>query len=442
LNSNQVHTKYAHLLILLILLFAFFLRTYQLDTQSLRGDEAATVHYSAMPVTELWELSRITDPHPPGYYLLLHPWQWLLGKNAWLMRYTGVIASLLCVAALYTLARITIRNTSIALLAATLFALNPFLIWLAQDLRSYPVFTLLGLLSSWALWIALTRKTIPRPSPLAPWLFYILFTVACLYIHYYAVFLILFQSLFVILNAKNFWSKKWIWLISQVTIGILIIPGLYLASNLADQAAGGIDTIPTSEILRRSFATLLTGFTIDATPGVWVSLLLVPVWIIGLITLLRRNFTIGTFWGLFFAVPVVSVIALSIGRPFFKERFFIQALPAFEVLLAVGFLTLWKFPLTTSNAPRTTHYVFRFISLLLLITLLFFNLHALNNYFTDPAYAKAPPWRLYHDYVNDNARSGDLMLTNFPEASVSYYTPDNIPFRVIPDKRDQPVEDL
>ena len=40
------------LLLLLLLLLAFFLRTYRLDSQALRGDEAATVLYSALPITE------------------------------------------------------------------------------------------------------------------------------------------------------------------------------------------------------------------------------------------------------------------------------------------------------------------------------------------------------------------------------------------------------
>lgn len=442
-----------NLFILAVLLLAFLLRVYQLDDHSLRGDEAATVHYAAMPVTELWELSRITDPHPPGYYLLLRPWQWLLGKNAWLMRYTGVMAGLLSLAALYTLARLTLRNATLALFAAALLAVNPFQIWLAQDLRAYSIFMLFGLLSSGALWLALNANP-PLPQegeagwvspqwgeleggrhPVVLWAFYIILTTATLYLHYYAVFLILFQGLFVILNARTFWAKKWPWLVSQIAVGLLILPGLYLASNLAGQAAGGIDTLPTAEILRRAAAALLTGFTLEAAPGLWISLLLAPVWITGLISLLRRNITTGTFWALFFAVPVISVIALSINRPFFKERFFIQALPAFEILLAAGFLKLWR-------ARPPTQTALRALSALLLLTLLAFNLHSLNNYFTDPAYAKAPPWRLYRDYVRDHARPGDLVLTNFPEASVSYYTPDGVPFRVIPDKRDQPAADL
>ena len=43
-----------HLLILLMLLTAFWLRLYRLDVQSLRGDEAATVLYAALPLTDLW----------------------------------------------------------------------------------------------------------------------------------------------------------------------------------------------------------------------------------------------------------------------------------------------------------------------------------------------------------------------------------------------------
>ena len=140
---------------LLLLLLAFLLRVYQLDSQALRGDEAATVLYSALPITALWELSRITDPHPPLYYLMLHPWQWLAGESAWAMRFAGAAASTLAVAALYALAQRTLRSTGVSLLAAALLAINPFQIWLAQDIRSYPFFTLFGLLSAAALWWAL-----------------------------------------------------------------------------------------------------------------------------------------------------------------------------------------------------------------------------------------------------------------------------------------------
>lgn len=427
------------LAIFVILLIAFFLRTYQLGDQSLRGDEAATVLYSALSITDLWELSRITDPHPPFYYLLLHPWQAMVGEEAWVMRFAGVVASLLSVATLYALARRTLKAYTISLLATTLLALNAFQIWLAQDIRSYPFFTLLGLFSSGTLWLALKQ---PK-TRLTPWLLYVLLTVASLYVHYYTVFLIAFQGLFVLFNLKKFWDKKWLWLISQIVIALAISPGLRLAYNFIGQAAGGIETIPTTATFQRASTALLTGFTIDGTWGLGLSLLLAPVWLIGLMTLWRWDVTTGSFWTLFFIVPVAGVIALSIDRPFFKERFLIQAQPAFELLLAVGFLRLAGVrqastqPRATSQSPTSR---LRVVAAILLALLLYANTLALSNYFIDPAYAKSPPWHLYRDYVSREARPGDVMLTNFPEAAVSYYSPNDLPFYVTPAERDRPVE--
>lgn len=463
---------YSRPVLLLLLVVAFSLRVYALDSQSLRGDEAATVHYSAMPVTGLWELSSITDPHPPLYYLLLHPWQWWLGEGEWPMRFAGVLASVLAVAALYRLGRQTHLSTLICLLAAGLLAVNPLQVWLAQDVRAYALFTLLGLLSAGALWSALHQR--PRlklnrlesgpsaPGPAlaqvsvrqgarqsAPWLLYVFFTVACLYTHYYTIFLIAFEGLFVLLHARKFWVSRWPWLASQLVIGLAILPGLQLAYNFAGQAAGGIETIPTTDILRLASTALLTGFTISDNWGLWLSLLLAPLWLAGLVSLLRQNQTIGLFWTLFFAAPVLGVIGLSIGRPFFKERFLIQAQPAFEVLLAAGLVALFQLangpksktaneqhPVRITSRPLNRRYAWRFLVPLMLGLLLLGNSVALANYFTNPAYAKATPWRLYHDYVSDHAQPGDVMLTNFPEAAVSYYSPNVLPFYVVPAERD------
>ena len=488
------------LTIVLMLLAAFALRVYRLDAQSLRGDEAATVLYAALPLTDLWELSRITDPHPPLFYALLHPWQWLLSDEAWVMRFVGVITGTLAVAALYRLARVSLHQRSVSLPAAALLALNPLQIWLAQDIRSYPLFTLLGLLSSWALWTALTgtqggrgagvqgRKDAEmqgrrgagvqgyrgaraqtdsphaiRHSPFTihnsqflAWLIYILLTVASLYTHYYTVFLIAFQGIFALANAKRFWYQKWPWLASQIAIGILIIPGLLLAANfIGGEAGGGVAVIGLAEILRRTAAALLTGFTINASWSLWLSLILLPIWIIGLVALLRHNFTSGSFWALFFAVPTLGVILLAIDRPFFKERFLIQAQPAFMVLLSMGLLSIlnasgWHLTGRKKEKRRgglqrprpAARFGLRIFALLALALLLPANLAAIVNYHTDPTYAKAPPWRLYHEFVRDQANPDDVMLTNFPEAAVSYYSPDGVPFYVVPAERGQTTAEL
>jgi len=459
----KIIIKHPQLYIILIIWLAFGLRTYHLADQSLRGDEAATVLYSAMPITELWELSRITDPHPPLYYALLHPWQWLLGEAAWPMRFFGVIASTLAIALLYRLTYQTLSEkhiiqaqaktsipliTIISLGAAFFLAINPLQIWLAQDLRSYPLFMVMGLLSSFALWQAVGSKeqTANRKLQITNYSLqftpYIFLTTACLYIHYYTVFLIAFQGLFVLLNLSHFRQRLGAWIISQIVIGILITPGLLLAYGFIGEAAGGIETIPTTEILQLASTAMLTGFTIEAEWGLLISLILLPVWMLGLISLLRFNWITGTFWGLFFAIPIIGVIGLSIGRPFFKERFLIQAQPALMVLLAVGFWRIANLKLTIvsnkiAKAQFFRQWLFSGIATVGLLLLLFVNSVSLSNYFTNPNYAKAKPWRLYHDHIKRHAEPGDVMLTNFPEASVSYYSPNQLPFYVVPEERDR-----
>jgi hypothetical protein len=420
-------------IILFVVLVAFGLRVVYLDAQSLRGDEAATILYSAIPLGDLWELSRITDPHPPLYYAMLHPWQRVAGDNSFTMRFAGVLASVLAVAVLYRVAHQTLGNIPLALLAAALLAINPLQIWLAQDVRSYPFFVLFGLLSSWALWAAL--KSAPTRSPfraLWPWLFYIVLTVTCVYIHYYTVFLIAFQGIFVLLNLKHFWNVKWKWGFSQVFIGVLILPGLGLAYNfVGGEAGGGVAVAGLAEIGQRTGAALLTGFTIEPTWGLWLSLLMLPIWLAGMVILLRQNRVSGSFWTLFLVVPVAGVIILALGRPLFKERFLVQAHPAFLVMISAGLLWLFNH----RRYPGFIRFAGPVVASLMLLLLVSINFYAILNYHTDPAYVKAPPWHFYHDYLEEHYRPGDVMLTNFPEAAVSYYSPDGIPFYVVPAER-------
>jgi hypothetical protein len=420
--------------ILIILLVAFALRVYQLDYHALRGDEAATVLYSAIPLSDLWELSRITDPHPPLYYALLHPWQQFVGDTPWIMRFAGVAAGVMAIAVLFRLVVETLHRLPLALLATTLLAINPLQVWLAQDVRSYPFFLLIGLLSSWALWVALHRHQTYSYAPrrYALWLLYIVATVTGLYIHYYTVFLIAFQGLFVLLHIRHFWQTRWLWALSQLSVLLLILPGLALAYNFAGgEAGGGVAVAGLAEIGQRTGAALLTGFTIDPTWGVWLSVLMLPVWLTGMVILLRKEPVSGAFWGLYLIVPVAGVIFLALGRPLFKERFLVQAHPAFLVMVSAGLLWL----LNRRRLSGFMRYAGPVAAALLLALLVFSNLVAITNYHSDPVYAKAPPWHLYQNHVAKYYLPGDVMLTNFPEAAVSYYNPAGVPFYVVPAER-------
>ena len=93
-----------------------------------------------------------------------------------------------------------------------------------------------------------------------------------------------------------------------------------------------------------------------------------------------------------------------------------------------------------ATPTRNSQLALRLASALLLALLLYVNTLALSNYFADPVYAKAPPWQLFHNYVKQKAKADDVMLTNFPEAAVSYYSPNGLPFYVVPVERDRSIE--
>jgi hypothetical protein len=62
--------------LLLALLLAFALRLHRLGAESLWYDETVSVHLARLPVAAMLAHTA-GDIHPPGYYLLLHGWQWL-----------------------------------------------------------------------------------------------------------------------------------------------------------------------------------------------------------------------------------------------------------------------------------------------------------------------------------------------------------------------------
>ena len=57
----------------------------------------------------------------------------------------------------------------------------------------------------------------------------------------------------------------------------------------------------------------------------------------------------------------------------------------------------------------------------------------LQNYWTQPAYAKAPDWRGLTRIINAHAQPGDLIVQNFPEMSLLYYDRTKLPLVVYPE---------
>ena len=152
---------------LLVLALAGLTRFWRLGLHSFWFDEAVSLGWAAKDPATIWRSTfpLVEDKHPPAYYLALHFWQQLLepiglDRNDAALRSLGAILGVLTVLGLLLLARrLSGRPTS--LLAGSLAALSPALVWYSQELRMFQPATL-GLV--WAAYFLATAPGRERAS--------------------------------------------------------------------------------------------------------------------------------------------------------------------------------------------------------------------------------------------------------------------------------------
>ncbi|MEK9161909.1 MAG: glycosyltransferase family 39 protein, partial [Chloroflexota bacterium] len=125
-------------ILLFIIFIAFTLRVHLLGNQELRGDEGFSWNYIQDPIQEIVpRILREGDPQPPIHYWLLWLWVKFTGDSEFAMRAWSTMLSLMLVPLTYHFARKFWDNDStVAIIAASIMAIHPQQIWLAQDVRN------------------------------------------------------------------------------------------------------------------------------------------------------------------------------------------------------------------------------------------------------------------------------------------------------------------
>lgn len=185
-----------------VLLLALGLRGHSLATRSLWFDEAFSWRLTEFPLVEM--VQRVgRDNHPPLYFLLLKAWSAVFGVSEWALRGLSVLLGGATIAGIYLFTweafrrpdettEQTMRRRRLALFAATAVAFSVFQIRWAWEVRMYTLGTALAAFSSWAFFRALHAP----PSAVRPWLLFGLLDLLFAYTHYYALFSIVAQALF------------------------------------------------------------------------------------------------------------------------------------------------------------------------------------------------------------------------------------------------------
>jgi mannosyltransferase len=185
-----------------VVLTGLGIRSYHLSARSLWFDEAFCWKLTQLPASEV--LSRVArDNHPPLYFLLLKVWVAVFGDSAFALRGLSVVCGGLTIGGMYLFAAEAFRGRGgegktaaggreIGLVVAALVALNVFQIRWAWEARMYTMGTALVALSSWTLFRALHASE----QTIRPWLVYAFLTLLFAYTHYYALFSIAAQAVF------------------------------------------------------------------------------------------------------------------------------------------------------------------------------------------------------------------------------------------------------
>ena len=343
---------------LLILIFAFGVRLYRLDAQSIWWDEGHSIQMASAPIAQIPTLPGM-DVHPPGFFAALHGWMTIAGRSKFALRFFSVGFSLLTVAVVIRLGQM-LRRPSADIWAGSLMAISPFFVAYAQEVRMYAMVTFFATGSVYFLWQltshsegvvlnggAIETHDLGKISRISPYLIpYILFTTASLYTHYFTIFLLCFENLIWLIWfmwRRGKIARIWLWFGSQLAILLLFMPQLQRALRQVTTYTNPNLTPPTlSYFITHNWQAYTLGLTISsdtALPYLWI---LSVILICGLIIFLIHNsqFTIhNSQFALLFAwlfIPMMLYFAVLQQQPSYEPRYLMLVTPSLMLLFALA----------------------------------------------------------------------------------------------------------
>jgi mannosyltransferase len=413
--------RWQYALLGIILLMAAALRFYHLGAQSLWNDEGTTVALVQRDIPTILR-NAAADIHPPLYYLVLHAWIKVTGISEFAVRAFSALAGVGLVLAIYLLGRALLRR-DIALLAALYTGLAPFQVYYAQETRMYLWATLLGALS----WLAFVKLTKPvSQTPLQRWSWgwacaYLVISSAATYSHYLLFAVILSQNaafFYLWLRQGKQRQMTWLgrWIVLQFVLVLAYVPWLILSWHtlIGWPAVGAALTF--GQFISRTGQILAFGVTIPQrtlVASIGLTLLALAV----IIPLLTRQRGAWLLW-LYLVVPLLTLLALSIRRPLYEDKFLLFSSPAYILLLATATVQL------AERAGITLHkrWLGWFLSSLLLAGIITTSLVSLLHLYYDPTYFR-DDYRGIVAFIQRTAGPNDAILINAPSQieTVGYY---------------------
>ena len=415
--ANTAPSQKSRLWLGLAVLFfiTFLIRIYHLDAVDLRGDEGySVVHWTATPFSDAWMKLAKEEPHPMGAYTMYWAWNGLVGKSVFATRLLSVFGNLIGAAVVIAIARRLFTHWWIICAVGILWMLNPFLIWHAQDARTYGVLSALTPLTFY--WLLRTIDHPDSSQRLRVWLPYILLQTAAIYIYYFEAFWLMAQGLYVLSLRRVDVLKQAFkaWLVA----GILSIPvglQLYWLLFVSDYQGTASDA-SVSMLFEWFVPTLLFG---QNTISIFLGISFVLIFIGGLY-LVQRRYQSARLFLLWYLIPPFLLLIASNFSSFFRPRYVTTVIPA----LIVGMVIIAFYGIESlSKNKRNGVYA---VGLLVLIVGGVSIVEIYDYYQTDTP--KAPDWQGLTDYLEARTTDNDIVIFGQPDPAIEYYYQGNLNF--------------
>ena len=411
-------------LVILITLVGFGLRLHKLGSVPLRGDEAFSAQYWAgLRLAQSLTTIATLEPHPVLTYAIFRAWGRLIGTREFPLRALPALANLLGIPALYALGkRMGGRWTGI--FAALLWALHPFEIWHAQDLRNYGIWAGASAIALWLGFRALQRNR--RQD----WILYAVAAAIAANIYYDEWLTMAAFGLFALITQWKNWRLVRRLLLAQApaiitsVLSFLILQWSLLINGGYGGTTGGFDAARPPFFL--TTLTFSKDLPADFTSALWPLILLVLL--AGLWLIWRGDRDKALFLGLMAFVPLLLLCILSLKLNIFAPHYVLSTVPAYILILA-GMITTITPPLAPprKQGGEQKRFIFQRLNkyqwgaLLVMGCWLIGAGYALHNYFDDPAYIKSPNWPAAIGFAWQRVSPDDLVIQLSVDPAFGYY---------------------
>jgi mannosyltransferase len=193
-----------------IVALAALLRFVLLTHQSIWLDEAFVADVLRSRWQDIPGVLKVSDNHPPLYYLLMKAWTSIAGEGEIALRIPSVCFSTAAVALTYFLMR-RLSSEATSLLAALIVAVSPLQVMAGQEARMYPLLELFAVASTLALTVAVIHPSWPR------WAGYTLLAAGLVYTQYLGALVLVGQAAWLLLYERRR-VREWLWSIAGITL--------------------------------------------------------------------------------------------------------------------------------------------------------------------------------------------------------------------------------